>query len=501
MNAMSFHKSRYRPRSYSYRRSSRYRRKNYKPLVATILGIILIGWLGYNFFAEDEIAQSAEAVLQIKQGTAEFALNSAEKELWTRADSGQKLLQGDKLRTGGTGIVVVDILGSSIFLKPTTEIEFSKLTENEDGEKNIEISLKQGEIWAKVVEDDFTGEKSSFVISAKNSKTYVQGTIFDILTSDKKDIIRIISGQVNVDIKDHDSSQVKNLVVGEGQKLEIDETTYQKVANDEIVLEINDKEFIQSEWNLKNLEQFKPQEAQKIRGEIENSVSKKNVNDDLVDPEIEPPVITSPQDGEHIPASEDMVIITGTVPENIFQVSVNGYTLTKFQPGDRKWSYFASKKFGTMVPGENKYSVKAIRRDGKESKPTELTIFYDGFNSPQAEDVARNFRSLDVRKLDLSEFKPPEILKPFRVDPNQPYQTSSEVVVISGIVDPKTNRVEVNGFQLRKFKPGDTDFSYIANAKYGNMKVGENVYEVVAFGPDGKKSSSSIKIIYTPLEL
>ncbi len=505
IETMSLDRSRYRPQSYSYRRNSRRRSgKNYKPLFLFLLTILVIGWLGIkvvHFFAGNDLSQSAEAVLEIKDGTAEFALGNTEKELWTRADSGQTLLQGDKLKTSGNGIVEIRILGNAIFVKPETELEFTKLISKEDGQKNIEISLKKGEIWTKVVGDDFADDKSSFVVSAKNSTTYVHGTIFDVKTSETEDIIRLIRGKVDVDVHEFGGEGVKNVVIGAGQKLVVNDETYEKAVNGDIVLEPNDKEFIQSEWNLKNLEQFDPQETAKIRGEIEKSAEKikSTSENELVDPEIEPPVILSPQNEEHIPASEDLVIISGTVPENIFQVVVNGYTLTKFEPGDRKWSYVASKKFGTLVPGENKYTVKAVRRDGKESKPAEVVVFYDGFAKPKVEDISRNFRSIDERKLD--EFKAPDILKPIRRNGEDAYQTSSEVVMISGIVDPKTNRVEVNGFQLRKFKPGDTEFVYIANAKYGNMKKGENVYEVVAYGPDGKKASSSIKIIYTPLEL
>lgn len=506
---MSFQKSRYRPQSYSYRRNSRRGRgKNFKPLIIFIFALALIGWLGYkviNFFAGNDVSQSAEATLEIKQGTAEFALGGSEEELWTRANSGQTFLQGDKLKTMGNGIAAIDILGSaSLFLKPETEITFSKLVSKESGEKNIQINLEKGEIWVKVVEDDFSSEsKSSFIVKAARSETFARGTIFDVYTNGKDDIIRLSRGKVDVDVFGENKNNIRNVAVGVGQKLIVDETTFNKVESGDIVLDINDTDFVQSEWNLSNLAQFYPQEAAKIRGEIEKSAEKveSTSENENIDPEIEAPIIIEPENEYHVPASEELVVITGTVGDNVFQVAVNGYTLTKFQPGDRKWSYFASRKFGTMVPGENKYSVKAIRRDGKESAPTDITIFYDGFNSPQNGDVSQNFKDLGVRALDINNFNSPEILKPVRLDQTEPYQTSSEVVTISGIVDPKTNRVEVNGFQLRKFQPGDTDFSYIANAKYGNMKKGENVYEIFAYGPDGKKASSSIKIIYTPLEL
>ena len=101
----------------------------------------------------------------------------------------------------------------------------------------------------------------------------------------------------------------------------------------------------------------------------------------------------------------------------------------------------------------------------------------------------------------IDEFKAPVVTRPAIIDEGEPYQTSSDIVTIMGIVDPKTNGVEVNGFRLKKFQPGQTEFSYIANARYGNMEEGENVYEITAFGPDGKKAVKTITVVYTPVNL
>ena len=72
---------------------------------------------------------------------------------------------------------------------------------------------------------------------------------------------------------------------------------------------------------------------------------------------------------------------------------------------------------------------------------------------------------------------------------------------ITGDVDSTTQAIEVNGFRLQKFSPGDTSFSYIANATYGNLREGLNTFTIIAFGPSNQQSQSEVKIIYTPLEL
>ena len=201
---------------------------------------------------------------------------------------------------------------------------------------------------------------------------------------------------------------------------------------------------------------------------------------------LDSPTITSPAPGTVIPASQDTLELEGTAPPDAYRISVNGYVLTKFQPGDRKWSYFASKKFGTLVPGENSFEVVSVSRDGRESAPASVQITYEGSNAPV------------VITESESDFPVPIVRVPEITDASQVFKTSDPVLHITGIVDPRTIAVEVNGFRLQKYQAGDTEWKYIANASYENMVEGENVYTVVAFGPNNEQSSTSLRVHYTP---
>ncbi|MFH1533819.1 MAG: hypothetical protein ABID64_02715 [Nitrospirota bacterium] len=65
---------------------------------------------------------------------------------------------------------------------------------------------------------------------------------------------------------------------------------------------------------------------------------------------------------------------------------------------------------------------------------------------------------------------------------------------ISGAED-----VVVSGYTLQKFVAGDGTWTYFANADYGLMEVGENIYEVYAVAPDGTRSESiNVKVLYQP---
>jgi hypothetical protein len=58
-------------------------------------------------------------------------------------------------------------------------------------------------------------------------------------------------------------------------------------------------------------------------------------------------------------------------------VVVNGYALSKFQPGDTSWTYFANENGGNLNPGLNSYQVYATDPAGNKSDVTTFTITYN----------------------------------------------------------------------------------------------------------------------------
>ncbi len=479
---------------------SRRKKINFTPIIILLILGFLFFWTGKMLLGvlfgggRDEIASMQ---LQILNGRAEFSLTE-NAETWTPAYSDQTFLAGDTIRTIGNSRVSLEFLGGNvIFLGPETEFKISKLEQKSSGKKTFLATLAKGTIWARVSDDDFGAEKKSkFIIETNRLKLYVRGTIFSLSNIDIQNVVRLIKGNVDVDIIDGEENP-QNIKVGVGQKLVVNDETLQKIKNKEDVLEIIDNEFIESEWHLQNLDRFLPQEAAQIRRRIEISAATKPVSNIPANPageEMPSPEIISPKNGDKIPASLENLKIEGTAPTNTVQIVVNDYTLTKFLPGDRKWSYFASNKFGTLIPGENTFTVIAISRDGRKSKPASISVTYEG-----TKQIKMNLN--DALESSINDFSAPVVIKPTVLSYDEPYQTSAPVVTISGLVDPKTNAVEINGFKLKKFTLGQTDFQYIANANYGNLKIGENLFKIVAFGPDGKTSETDIKIHYSPISL
>lgn len=470
------------PRPYGRRRTHKGSPLKKILFYGILLSLLFLG--GHALFSGGETL-SAEANITIRQGVLEFSLNG--DDLWTRGISGQKFLEGDALRCTGNCEANVDLLngGSIIVLGPNTEIQFQELSQDSSGRKNIKLFVSHGEVWGSIADDEFSHKNSHFLITTPSSQIDVQGAIINITTG-VSDLLRVLRGKINLRALHPNGNKSDALEINMGQQIQIDTAAKELFFSDdaEKALEPLDSSFEESEWNLKNLELFSPQEAAAIRHRIELSATP--TTQDPSKNGLDSPSVTSPTTGTIIPAVQDMLKLEGVAPVDAYRISVNGYTLTKFQPGDRKWSYFASKKFGTLVPGENTFNVIALSRDGKESAPATVTITYNATKAPVVVAEA------------TSNFPVPVIQNPTITDGTKVFQTNEPVLKISGIVDPKTVAVEVNEFRLQKFTAGDTQWKYIANAQYGNMISGENIYTVVAIGPAEEKSSTSIRVNYTP---
>ena len=502
----------YRPRR---RRSGGRQSRNILPFLMFLIIISLLVWGIFKLFStlfSGEQSNSLSAEIQILKGQVEFAL--PENDNWTPAYSEQKFFTGDSIQTKSNSKAILNIPGgNTLFIDENTKLKFTNLEEKSSNYKNIVLHISTGQIWTKISDEDLNlNPKSKFEITTERLNLHVRGTIINMSTTTTEDIIRLIKGSVDVDILGTNKNDISNTKVGVGQQLKVSQNTINDIKAGKEILEIIDPSFIESEWHIQNLGKFYPQESAQIRRRIEISAAQENkkieAETNTTDANLEksdeltPPEILTPLPGAILPSTIDVLKIEGTAPPEATQIVVNGFTLTKFQPGDRKWSYFAAKKFGTLIPGENTFSVYAISREGKKSEPSSIKITYEG--TPQ-KTLIKDLQSATPppHKKAENNFKAPTITKPIAIPNGSTYKTTEDVVTIIGNVDPKTNTVQVNGYKLKKFTPGAPTFTYIASAKFGersNLKAGPNQYKIIAIGPDGTQASTTITVIYTPTE-
>ncbi len=491
------------------RRQSLYKRRGKKNPISLILFLCIIGfifWVIFQVFVTlfSKIqSESSSAKINILKGRAEFLL--PETQDWSLAFSDQELWPNETLKTSSNGKASLEIFKNNmLFLGPNTELTVLELEENSSNKKTVKLELKKGNIWVRASGDDFKNNDSIFEIKTSNISLNINGTIFDLEHKNNQDVVRLVKGSLSLSVFDEKNKDSSIINMGVGQKIIINDTTKEKIKNNEDLLTAIDPEFIESDWHIKNLKIFFPLEASEIQQRIQkNEPQIAPINTLERNSEIESPKIISPKNGIKIPASEDTVKIEGTASLDTFQIEINGFSLTKFNPGDKKWTYFAASKFGTLVSGENKFSIVAVSRDGKKSLPTVFSIFYEGKTSTPTPKIntTKTIKPETKTITTKPDFPAPVITNPNLFDSNGIHKTASSIITIKGTVAETTSRVEINGFRLRKFKPGNTTFSYIANAAYGNMKEGLNNYHIVAHNSNGKFSETNIKVQYTPVDL
>jgi len=77
-------------------------------------------------------------------------------------------------------------------------------------------------------------------------------------------------------------------------------------------------------------------------------------------------------------------VVKGTTPSNTQKITVNGYELTKYIPGQTQWDYIASTRFSTLSDGTNNYVLKSYDKDGEETGSLMFTIDYEAPTVPDS---------------------------------------------------------------------------------------------------------------------
>ncbi|MEK7137326.1 MAG: hypothetical protein AAB853_03505 [Patescibacteria group bacterium] len=165
-------------------------------------------------------------------------------------------------------------------------------------------------------------------------------------------------------------------------------------------------------------------------------------------------VLTSPADGAHL--TGETVLVEGTVGQRVVSVRVNGYA--------------------------------AEIRDGRFAKEIALGQVEEITIEVQAED--RDGITVASKTLSITrDIRPPD--PPVMTFPGGSGSTVSvgeDSFEIIGEASEDTAGIVVNGYQLQKFVPGK-QWRYLVDSSIGNVKIGENIYSVVALDRSGNRSA------------
>ena len=150
-----------------------------------------------------------------------------------------------------------------------------------------------------------------------------------------------------------------------------------KVLVNGLAAEVNGNRWVLPTFELKT-EGKNTLIVEAVRGTEKEKISTLTVTLDTEAPAA--PTVVSPENGTK--TAEGVVKITGTAGIDSAQIVVNDYTLQKYKPGDRNWTYIANKNYGDLKSGNNTYQVYAVDAAGNKSPVTTLTIEYTGTTPP-----------------------------------------------------------------------------------------------------------------------
>jgi hypothetical protein len=359
-----------------------------------------------------------------------------------RAESGLRLYDGDRVQTEGNSSALLQFFdGTVVSLGGGSSLHLRQVLEGESS--SIDLELGAGRLWVAagtgttVARTIRTPMGTHHNIPA-NTRAIVgseQG-----VGSDQDDLYVFASSGPGI-VSDFGVSEV---ITGEGQELHVTAGLLRQKSVDLYGLRsVLDERIFSSAFYLSSQRVY--QEPLKI-AEKSKEVT---VDGTLL-------VVDAPLDESTIEGSA--VTVSGRVGPRVTTVRVNGYSADL--PGDGSFT-----KELALPPEENfSVEVQAEDKDGLIVAEKSLALRHDIF-PPESPTIT---------------------FPPVRED-GGPVPMQQDEFEIIGSASSEAAGIIVNGYQLQKFKPGNP-WKYLVDPAIGNVRIGENSYEIVAVDRAGNKS-------------
>ncbi|MFA5843122.1 MAG: FecR domain-containing protein [Candidatus Gracilibacteria bacterium] len=512
-------------------------------LLIIFVGIIIVLaiQLFCNFLDQREIELKNKIYLYLDQGTATILPWGATE--WTKAYSGQLVLEGDRLGLGRSSRGVLTFYNGTVGrLDADSSLEINKIIAGDDSDQ-VNLTLQNGRIWLNMVES--AEQNLNFVVETDNLRITSYRAIFEVELSDLENV-RVTEGEVLVEVFEPDSDRkvvLEQVKVGVGQQVEITASDLEKmVARESIsLLEAVDNEWEVSDWYVWNSSQDMDPTVYEVEESIPTTETTE-ITEEIPTTDVETPVetiepvvenavpviaITFPTDNPYtLPTGETSVTIEGTASADTVSVTVtnydeNGvasaYTLQSYVAGATTWKYNAFYGYGNLREGRNRFMIVARNEEDLPSTSIELIVEVPegAFTALEEEEVTETPVEDETTTIEVSPETVPTEETPIEPALNGvvgtpsvtllndesapaawPYTTSAAEVLIEGTVGLEAVAVYVNDFKLTKFVVGSGSWNYYAKLDFGNYKIGDNSYTVYAEDSDGNRSAAFTFSIY-----
>jgi len=477
-----------------------------KPFIVIIIfiAIIVAGWnlLSSLLIGESEVLSNEKVFLEIETGSAKAMTDSDSS--WKNVPSSIYLYEGESVKTLSDGRITLSFFDQSLArLDKSSEVSLKSLS-REGVIGSIDLELSDGKLWVNV--DEASGMDTDFTVDTGIINLKTSG---GIMVVSYPGTIYVLEGSAEVDIL-HEGNVVKNVTVGVGQQLVVDDKIATDLAENltkEILFALDDslKTSNWYRWNrqkdgLDSIDTSLDNIKDTPLDDISNTDIKAEVDDStaevIEDEELEEEDFSDDTEAPSLPqikspgSNNDTVIldgvvqkIQGTVSDDTAAVIVNDYRLGLFKAGDGEFIYTANIDFNNLKVGENKYEIIAEDKAGNKSEAATITL-----ELPQ--DIYDNAKAEKINNEDKN--KTPSEASSGGVKFTSPnggenLSTSETAFEVKGEVPEGTVKVLVNNYQLQGFSEGDTTFLYRATSTLKTLIIDElNTYTAKAYDADDK---------------
>lgn len=375
------------------------------------------------------------AYMHIVEGSVEMKTWGTEDFFELASDA--LIIQGDEVKTSADARVIFEFFdGTTMRMGGGSDVIFEEMNDH-DTDPSISIFLVDGKVWFNKVYKN-SGD-TEILIKGNNINTISDNSSVFTVESEFDEAVRVLHGyevMVNVLTNDDSKKVVQNEKIGVGQEIVFTDKVLDRYWKHQspAVLSALGEEFEDSRWYAWNVAEdqrptefvkvdsatgnfikvepqvFDPVEEEEtldgeaLEGEAtdeEGDASADVTEKEAVEPEeeevkeeeskvtgpLKKPTIFSVEGKKQTNAEGQYVVVSrlGTLIGGVSgaeKVIVNGYTLTKFKPGDTTWTYYANADFALMVQGENTYEVVAVAPDGTKSDPLVVKVLHDPTQAP-----------------------------------------------------------------------------------------------------------------------
>ena len=422
--------------------------KTFKDYLVPIIWLVVIILLLISFFGGDK--KQAPVVVDENRVGIDVTLNWEASEAYTIYPGGNN----EEINNIGTLYkwekIVVRSWVASMDIPEVWQLELNKTWEmkfEEDGW----ISLYSSDLWANLDTAQKINMRYGSIFAKENS-------VLSVTQNEAGSTVYMMSW-----VADISNLSGRSVVLGKWQKITISRSD---AADEDIDLSTlrNDLDdyFKSSEWYIRNNGDFHLNTDEDTgTGTTDEETSTWSVRSSQ---KIKGLSITSPADEST--SNFDKIAVSGSyTDENIRTITVNGVNAEI----NEEEKTFEIKEF-LLEWKENDLVYKSFDGGNKLIDKSVQTVYYAAANTPARTFEVQNF-SLDASKFTF--------IKPTQ----NPYTTTESLVTIQWYVPPWiVSRITVNGFRLSSLTPYGSYWRYHANAEFGNLKEGLNVYKVVYFG-------------------